>query len=190
MKFHVFLIFYFIFGSSDLISDNLSLLEEYKLLHSDLSNIKTYGYKSYFNDRLNKAEAKINNIQGILKTTKSRFNCAILGFGFFKIRLSNGLIGYTRQCELRLNKEFELVNKQYSFYNKIFMPREFDSDTFKIHLDKSISIQTYKKEKLIVGKLLTYKVDPELLEYYGEASTLLKTIKQLKTKLWMMTGYI
>ncbi len=84
MKFHVFLIFYFIFfGSSDLISDNLSLLEEYKLLHSDLSNIKTYGYKSYFNDRLNKAEAKINNIQGILKTTKSRFNCAIR-FWFFQ----------------------------------------------------------------------------------------------------------
>ncbi|AKP27484.1 conserved hypothetical protein [Leptospira interrogans serovar Manilae] len=184
MKFHVFLIFYFIFfGSSDLISDNLSLLEEYKLLHSDLSNIKTYGYKSYFNDRLNKAEAKINNIQGILKTTKSRFNCAILGFGFFKIRLSNGLIGYTRQCELRLNKEFELVNKQYSFYNKIFMPREFDSDTFKIHLDKSISIETYKKEKLIVGKLLTYKVDPELLEYYGEGIYFAKDNKTIENKI-------
>ncbi len=26
------------------------------------------------------------------------------------------------------------------------MPREFDSDTFKIHLDKSISIETYKKK--------------------------------------------
>lgn len=62
------------------------------------------------------------------------------------------------------------------------MPREFDSDTFKIHLDKSISIETYKK-KLIVGKLLTYKVDPELLEYYGEGIYFAKDNKTIENKI-------
>ncbi|MCG6162111.1 hypothetical protein LFX13_17825, partial [Leptospira bandrabouensis] len=90
MRFRIFLVFCFAFFSSNLFSEDLALLEEYKLLHIDLLNIKTSGYRSYFNLQLNRAEAKIHNVKGSFKTTKNRLFCGISGLGFFKIKLSNG----------------------------------------------------------------------------------------------------
>ncbi|PJZ57230.1 hypothetical protein [Leptospira barantonii] len=180
MKIRIFLLFYFAFFSSDLFSENLGLLEEYKLLHLDLSNFKTFGYKSYFNNKSNKAEAKINNLQGSLRRAKSRFSCGIVGFGFFKIKLSNGRIGYSRQCDLKVSKDRELINKQYSFFDKITIPHESDSITFRILFDRSISIKTSKNEELIIGKLKTYKINPKLLEYYKEGIYLPKSNEVIK----------
>ncbi|MCG6167311.1 hypothetical protein LFX17_05580 [Leptospira sp. FAT1] len=173
MRFRIFLVFCFAFFSSNLFSEDLALLEEYKLLHIDLLNIKTSGYRSYFNLQLNRAEAKIHNFQGSFKTTKNRLFCGISGLGFFKIKLSNGLIGYTRQCELKVNKEHELTNKHYSFFDKITMPRNFDPGTLKILLNGSIAVRSSEQE-LVVGQLKTYKISSESLEYLKEGIYVVK----------------
>ncbi|UOG58789.1 hypothetical protein [Leptospira noguchii] len=181
MKIIKFLLIYFIFTSSELISNDLSLLEEYKLLHIDLSNVRTSGYKSYFNDKRNKAEYKINLNQGTLRIVKSSSNlkCGIIEFGFFKIKLSNGLIGYTRQCNLKINKNSEIINKQYSFYNPIYIPKNLNLNTFKILLNGEISFETLEKEELVVGKFVTYKISPELLDYYGDGIYIVKRNKEI-----------
>jgi hypothetical protein len=76
--FIIFLLFFFY----PLFANDTLLLNEYNLLHIDLSNIMTYGYKSYFNHLNNRASEHINTSQGTLATTHSNTDVSIAGDGF------------------------------------------------------------------------------------------------------------
>lgn len=84
MKYFIFLvIFPFILVSCN--NDNNVLLDEYKLLYTDIENFRTNGYKSFFSPELNKATLFINDTQGHFTVTDGNLHCGIWGKGFFKV---------------------------------------------------------------------------------------------------------
>jgi flagellar basal body rod protein FlgF len=156
-------------------SNDNDLLDEYKLLYTDLQNIQTYGYKSFYNSQLNKATTNINLDQGAIEMTGYTLNCAILNKQseqsvFFKIRLENNRIAYTRNGEFKFNSEGELVTKQgYSLFAPIYLGDTFLPDTFNVRQDHSIYVKYANGEEKNIGKLLIYKVQENMLEHFTDS---------------------
>jgi flagellar basal body rod protein FlgF len=146
------------------------LLNDYNLLYIDLSNIKTYGYKSFYDSALKRSNENINISQGVLKITENELDCAIYGEGFFKIRLENDLIGYTRSGNFKVNAEGLIVTAQgYSLFDKICLGEAFLLHTLTITKDHNVTVKQIKEgieEEMEVGKLLTYKIPAKILKYY------------------------
>jgi flagellar basal body rod protein FlgF len=171
-----------LYGYENIYANDNELLNEYKLLYTDLINLDTAGYKSFYNSEINKAELNINFSQGAIQNTENRFNCAILGDGFFKIRLENDLAGYTRAGEFFFNSEGELVTKDgYSFYGPLFLG--IHSMSVEIHEDHSIYINPPDGTKELTGKLLTYKIPPDMLRHYKDAVYILKDDREINEEL-------
>ncbi|QQO10351.1 hypothetical protein [Breznakiella homolactica] len=167
---------------SKIFADDLNILEEYKLLYTDLSHFNEYGYKSFYNDKSNNALPNINFSQGMLKRTDNHYDCAIFGDGFFKIRLNNGLVGYTRSGEFKINSDGEIKTKQgYSLYDPIFADEYFSY--IEIHNNHEVYEVLYTGEKKIIGELLTYIVPYNLLEHYEDAIYVLKDNQTVKDEL-------
>jgi len=159
-------------------NDN-ELLNEYKLLYTDLENVNTNGYKSYYSDKLNKATPIINTNQGSLQFTEIPTDFAIVGEGFFKIKMDNGKIGYTRNGNFRINGKGELVTRDdFSLFEPIIFPNLFLPDTVKINKERYIFVSIPNRNgeltELKVGKLNLYIPPIELLEHYKDGIYILK----------------
>jgi flagellar basal body rod protein FlgF len=160
-------------------NDN-NLLHEYTLLHTDLSNIKTWGYKSFFNSESNKASENINVSRGSFVWTGLETDCAIAGEGFFKIRLENGLAGYTRSGDFIIDYDGNIVtsDNKYFLYDNIWLGESFLFDTLKITKDHNVYIDVPDKNgnrtETRVGELLTYNIPGELLSHYKDAVYVIK----------------
>ncbi|MDR2942549.1 MAG: hypothetical protein LBV17_08170 [Treponema sp.] len=159
-------------------ADDNGLLDDYKLLYTDLINMKTWGYKSFFNNELNRSTENINIVQGTLFSTEVKYHVSIVGEGFFKIKLENGLIGYTRSGEFYFDEYGNIVTPRgYPFYDNIRLEGAFLPDTIKITSDHKIYVSIVDNNNVTeiqVGQLLTYKIPPEYLSHYKEAIYIIK----------------
>jgi flagellar basal body rod protein FlgG len=157
------------------ISANDLLLEEYKLLYIDLMNINTYGYKSYYNHELHRAENVINNSQGIPTFTDVNTDIAIIGDGFIKIKLNDNLIGYTRYGSFKIDEYGELIIQDgFSLNDPIYLPEYFLPDTLKINQDHAIYVTVADRGEILIGYLKTYMVPMHMLEHYRNGIYILR----------------
>jgi flagellar basal body rod protein FlgG len=111
---------------------NDDLFNEYNILYNDLKNFDISGYKSSWDSDNNKGSDIINISQGILHQTGDDTNYAIVREGFFKIRLENGMIGYTRYGNFCIafgdsESEFTLRTMRYGYqlYDPIILPKYY-----------------------------------------------------------------
>jgi flagellar basal body rod protein FlgG len=160
-------------------ADDNDLLNDYKLLYVDLINMNKWGYKSFFNNELNRSAENINVAQGSLFTTEVKSDFSIIGEGFFKIRLENDLIGYTRSGEFRFDEYGNMVTPRgYPFYDNIRLEGSFLSETMRITRDHtiyvSIIVDNNNITEIQVGQLLTYNIPSEYLSHYKEAIYIIK----------------
>jgi flagellar basal body rod protein FlgF len=174
-------IFYYIliFFAYTAYADNNDLLNDYKLLYIDLLNLKTWGYKSFYNNELNRSNETINISQGTIQITENNFDCAIVGEGFFKIRLDNNLAAYTRDGNFRVDENGVIVTPQgYQIYENICLGEQFLPESFKITKDHNIYVNIVNENQELVetqvGKLLTYKIPNEYLKHYEGAIYIIK----------------
>ena len=122
-------------------ADDNGLLNDYKLLYIDLINMRTWGYKSFFNNELNRSAENINIAQGALFLTEVKSHVSIHGEGFFKIRLENGLVGYTRSGEFLFDECGNIVTPRgYPLYDNICLEGAFLPDTIRITNDHKIYV--------------------------------------------------
>lgn len=159
-------------------ADNNDLLNDYKLLYIDLINMRSWGYKSFFNNELNRSTGKINITQGGLFTTEVKSHVSIVGEGFFKIRLENDLIGYTRSGEFYFDEYGNIVTPRgYPFYDNICLEGAFLIDEIRITSDHKIYASRSDKNSVTeieVDQLLTYNIPSEYLSHYKEAIYIIK----------------
>jgi flagellar basal body rod protein FlgG len=150
---------------------NTTLLDEYKLLYTDIENLYTYGYKSYYNHELSRATFEINDSQGSLLSTEYNYDCAIIGKGFFKIKLNDD-VGYTRNGQFKVDEKGELlISNGYSLYESIYLPMYFLPDSFIIKSNHEIYISIIEGKninEINIGQLKTFDIQVDLLEYYQD----------------------
>jgi flagellar basal body rod protein FlgG len=165
--------FYFIliFLSQIIYANDNDLLNEYKLLYIDLINFNTWGYKSYYNKELNRTNGYINISHGSIQITEVNSDYVIHGEGFFKIRLENNVIAYTRSGHFLFDSSGNIVTPQgYQLYDNICLGETFLPETFKITGDHNIYVSIVDNDNEIkgihLGKLLTYKIPNEYLEHH------------------------
>ena len=108
-------------------ADKNDLLDEYNLLYTDLLNFSTWGYKSFFDYNSYQANENINISQGSIQITDVPTHFAILGEGFFKIRLENNLIGYTRNGAFTIDLDGNIRTQKegYFLYENIHLGESF-----------------------------------------------------------------
>jgi len=160
-------------------ANDIDLLNEYKLLYADISNVDTVGYKSYFNVQNNRAAENINFSQGTLMFTGSYSDFAVTGEGFFKIRLENDVAGYTRAGEFRVDADGNFVNRQgYFLYDNINLPGNFLPESLKIPFDGNVFVNIYEGRDEIreirAGQIIIYNPPDDLLIRYSDNIFVLK----------------
>ncbi len=100
--------------------DILSRMRDLDVTSNNLANINTAGYKtsrSNFQEMLNEQLKEGNQLrgtqmltmQGAFKETANSLDWAIQGEGFFSVTLPDGTVGYTRDGQLTLDAERNLV---------------------------------------------------------------------------------
>ena len=137
------------------------LIYEYNLLYEDLLHCNTTGYKSSWDNALNLDQGTLFKRGGFAT------DVAIVGDGFFKIQLEEGLAGYTRNGEFRINSDSELVTQDgYRFYE----PVAFTDSRVEITIlnDHRVFETVPGKEPVLAGYLHVYKVNPEDLIRHDE----------------------
>jgi flagellar basal body rod protein FlgG len=178
MKRNVVLFILFVFSYNAFANDN-NLLNEYKLLFNDISNIRTVSYKSYFNIEYNSAFENINMSQGSLFMTEVLSDFAITGEGYFKIRLENDVIGWTRAGILTIDSNGDIrTNRGYYLYDNINLPETYIPQSLRITNDGNIYVSIYEERNNIVevytGQILIYTIPTELLFRYSETIYIIK----------------
>lgn len=131
---------------------SLSYVEEYDLLLSDLKNYCTYGYKTTYDDVLDKSQGIINLSQGSLQTTDFPFDIGIVGNGFFKVVDEDGNQFYSRYGKLSIDFDtgaFYIIcnNKKYFLDLSKVSGDFYFPDNIKIHKDGTVEYTTYKNPK-------------------------------------------
>ncbi|MDR0320780.1 MAG: hypothetical protein LBI28_04685 [Treponema sp.] len=174
-KFVFFVLFAF---SCNVYANDNDLLNEYRLLYADISNIMTIGYKSHFNNQYNRAYEIINMAQGSLYVTEMPSDVAITGEGYFKIRLENDAIGWTRAGSFIIDENGNIItNQRYYLYDNINLPELSLPETLKITRDGNIYVSTVEGWEIVevyVGQLLIYNVPSELLVRYNNIIYVIK----------------
>lgn len=98
----------------------LSQLQNLDMTSNNLANVSTAGFKSArgnFQELLNKAQLEGTKLsatqllmtQGALRTSDNPLDVAIQGEGFFQVRLTDGRTAYTRDGELHIDANRNLV---------------------------------------------------------------------------------
>jgi flagellar basal body rod protein FlgG len=178
MKRNVVLFLLFILSYSVFANDN-NLLNEYKLLFNDISNIKTVSYKSYFNIEYSRAFNNINKSQGALFFTEVPSDFAISGEGFFKIRLENDIIGWTRAGVLTFDDSGNIMlNQKYFLYDNIKLPGAFIPQSLRITNNGNIYVGIYEGRNNIIevhaGQILLYNIPLEIFTRYNDTIYVIK----------------
>ena len=167
-----------IFFTLPVFADPPGLLEEYKLLHTDLLHIKTWGYKSFYNVESRRAENSIQPSQGSLFVTNLPTDFAIAGAGFFKIRLENNEAAYTRNGNFDIDQNGVLVTMDgYPLYDSLCLGEDFLSESLRITKDRAVYVKTVtqgNETDVEAGRLLTYEIPGNYLEHYKNAVYIIK----------------
>jgi flagellar basal body rod protein FlgF len=170
------------FAKSKPSQKDFDLLNEYKLLYTDLINFWTWGYKSFYMFDITsdaRATGIINLHQGAIMQTGLSSDVAIIEDGFFKIRLENDKTGFTRSGEFYIDGQGNLVSPRgYSFYDNINLGENFLSDTLKISRDGKITVNIVTNSSTLTetdaGQLVLYKIPAEILSHYKDAVYVIK----------------
>jgi flagellar basal body rod protein FlgG len=191
-KFNVLIYFFIVFNA---FADDI-LLNEYNILYNDLLNFDTSGYKSSWNMDNNRGEEYFNLSQGALMQTGIDTNFAIIGDGFFKIRLENDKIGYTRYGDFNFTFgdsecEFTLRTRLYGYklHDQIIIP----NNTVNLKLENNILYAFLTDDtKLEIGQINVYEIDVEKLIRYKDSIfiTLDNYDSQIKNDSRIITGFI
>jgi len=161
-------------------NNDKDLLNEYKLLYVDLSNVRTWGYKSYFNNETNKASENINiSQQGAFVSTRLPTDFAISREGFFKIKLENDLPGYTRSGNFKIDVDGNISTYDgYFLYDNISFEDFFLPDSIRVTRDHDVYVTIPGRNgnltEIKAGQLLTYNVPSELLVLYKDSVYIIK----------------
>jgi flagellar basal body rod protein FlgF len=161
-------------------ADRNDLLDEYNLLYTDLLNLRTWGYKSFFDNNSFQAYENINISQGAIQMTDVLTDFVIIGEGFFKIRLEDNLIGYTRNGEFSIDSDGNIrtLREGYFLYENINLGELFLPETLKIYRgDHSVFINIIENNEPVekkVGQLITYRIPNNYLQHYEGAIYLIK----------------
>lgn len=131
---------------------SLSYVEEYDFLLSDLKNYCTYGYKTTYDDVLDKSQGIINLSQGALQSTDFPLDIGIVGNGFFKVVDEDGNQFYSRYGKLSIDFDtgaFYIIcnNKKYFLDLSKVSGDFYFPDNIKIRIDGSVEYTTYKNIK-------------------------------------------
>jgi flagellar basal body rod protein FlgF len=148
-------------------------LDEYNILYNDLINFDIFGYKSSWDISNSRGSEKINVSQGVLMRTWADTNFAIAGRGFFKIKLENDMIGYTRYGDFHMGfgdseSEFTLRTGRhgYQLYDPITIPR----NTVTLRLERNVLYAFLPDDtKVEVGQVNIYEINEEKLIRYRES---------------------
>ncbi|MCL2800414.1 MAG: hypothetical protein FWD28_01465 [Treponema sp.] len=162
-------------------ANDTELLNEYKLLYLDLSNVDTMGYKSHFNNLNNRAGEDINFSQGALIHTGILTDLAIIGEGFLKIRLDNDIAGYTRAGDFRIDANGNFVTPQgYFLYDNINLPGLFLLETLRITRYGRVFIRIAEGSRreeireIEAGQIKIHRVPSDLLIRYSDTIFIIK----------------
>ena len=194
-----FIYCFLIFFANIIRANEFELLNEYNLLYTDLINIRTWGYKSFFDITHSRANENINFSPGRLISRSNNFDFSIIGEGFFKIRLENDLIGFTRSGEFLVDSNGNIVTRQgYALYDNINLGNTYLPDSLKVYRDGTIFIDIVRENNIIenisVGELLVYKVSNENLAHYNGSIYILKDnieyIEKISCNTHIIQGYL
>jgi flagellar basal body rod protein FlgF len=149
------------------------LSKDYRLLYTDLSNIRTWAYKSFYSGERNRSGENINISQGALRMTGNKLDFAVHGEGFFKIRLNDNRAAYTRNGSFKVDPEGVIVTFQdYPLYDSIVLEEYFLPESLRITRDHDIYVHIAAGTQIVekkAGTLLTYRIPAECLEHYEGA---------------------
>jgi flagellar basal body rod protein FlgG len=152
---------------------NDNLLREYNILYNDLANFDTSGYKSSWDTNNSRGGDIINITQGALMATWADTNFGIVGEGFFKIKLENGIIGYTRYGEFYMGfgdseSEFTLRTGRYGY--QLYDPITIPSNTVALILERNV-LYAFLTDgtKVEAGQVNIYEISEEKLVRYKES---------------------
>jgi len=177
----------FVFSYNIYANDN-DLLNEYRLLYADISNIRTVSYKSYFNNEYNMAFENINVSQGALFMTEVLSDVAIVGEGYFKIRLENDVVGWTRAGFFLFDSNGNIIaNQRYFLYDNINLQGVYFPQSLRITNDGNIYINILEGKdnmaEIHAGQLLIYNVPSELLVRFSDIIYVIKDDAEYNEKL-------
>ncbi len=114
--------------------------------------------------------------QGKLQVTDNLFDVAIMGSGFFKIRLEDGSEAYTRAGKLTIDANGDMVTENGNFYidPPVTLPKDYFEESLSIGTDGTVSVKIPgTDEPIVVGYMKLYNfVNPAGLKAIG--SNLLK----------------
>jgi flagellar basal body rod protein FlgG len=152
---------------------NDNLINEYNILYNDLLNFDTSGYKSSWDIKNNRGSGVINISQGTLSQTRIDTNFAIIREGFFKIRLENDMIGYTRYGDFHMvfddfKNEFTLRTAKhgYKLYDSIIIPGYTES----LKLEGNTLYAFLIDDTIVeVGQVNIYEIDNNKLIRYKDS---------------------
>ncbi|MXR36821.1 flagellar basal-body rod protein FlgG [Craterilacuibacter sinensis] len=114
------------------------------------------------------ASARIHS-QGNLVRTEQTFDMAIVGDGFFRVQMPDGIAAYTRNGEFKRNEEGTIVNSAgYALDPAITIP----SDASQVSISDSGVVQYFIKgnpDPVVAGTIQTASfINPQGLESLGE----------------------
>jgi flagellar basal body rod protein FlgG len=151
---------------------NDGLINEYNILYNDLANFDTSGYKSSWDYNNSRGSDKINMAQGALMTTLADTNFGIVGEGFFKIRLENDIIGYTRYGNFSIgfdDSESEFTLRMAGYGYQLYDPIIISGYAANLRLEGRI-LYTFLPDgtKVEAGQVNIYEINEEKLIRYKD----------------------
>lgn len=109
-------------------------------------------------------------MQGSLQNTNNLKDLAIEGEGFFRIRMYDGTVAYTRDGAWKIDSNGQMVNHSGYFMDpQIIFPEGFLHDSIAISKDGVVTCKTGTSDEIIeVGQIMMYRfVNPAGLTNIG-----------------------
>jgi flagellar basal-body rod protein FlgG len=109
--------------------------------------------------------------QGALKETSNVSDMAVVGEGFFKVRLPNGDFAYTRNGAFKIDANGQFVNSEgYFLEPPVFLPKNAIRETLSIDKDGIVRVRIVGIEKpQQIGQVELYRfINPAGLQNIGE----------------------
>lgn len=158
--------------------DMLLRLKSMDIVSSNLSNVNTAGYKSSrynFQELLGGTEksgsviasTQLNTDQGSLTESSNSLDLAIIGDGYFAVKLANGQTGYTRDGRFTLDENRQIVN---AVGNKLIWSGSVPEGITKVSVEDNGSVtgQSGQTRKVLGSVQLSRFTNPTALQGYGD----------------------
>lgn len=109
--------------------------------------------------------------QGKLQVTENKLDVAVMGSGFFKVRLEDGTEAYTRCGKLNVDANGDLVSDNGNYYvdPPINLPKDYFEESLSIGTDGTVAVKIPgTDEPIVVGYMKLYNfINPAGLKASG-----------------------